>query len=1442
MHKLCPIVILGAAVLFTISLNAETLTLGSSGGEGLTPGFEDTHTVPYPEDDADTPHGESETLAVGLWGSKALIRFDVSSLTGKDITAAKLTLFCHWHPAEDREVSAHAVLVPWTAGEATWNEYAKGKAWQKPNAAGAEDRRVEAEDTFAVPGKTERVSSGVWDLTGLVKEWLAGTLPNNGVILEWKGLHGSPIVYRSAEFRQYNYMRLDVEYEGILSQMGLDPTFFAASDSLLDVTGRERALLAEKSGGAEADISALKAVINIKRYTLAHAELVIQTHFTAEALIGLRRTLDYTAHADEGDAFLGRYEKIARRQAGVAGAFTQLGVQFERVFPLVVAPPRNQLMDKTYSREHFEKLYTGSRDFVEVTAAMISRTEKLLVSSKAIESDARKLLAELGAGGGADWAPDSPLRTDIGFDRKTPVKNFDASGRPTSIIIGTSLGRSDPTANAINLDLQTRFRLDFRGQLYSGNYMNEKGEIQNRQVSYSRGSIPGDVIQPCGNHLGTMYCPLSLFARFKKEGRANELFDGVPYGTQTRGESLIPNWQEKNPKDVLSIQPVDYTLAEVWEAQREYLLKLGALYGDRPDINNIRIAWEPTNSWGTENDFTREQKISYLAEKGHTVSGRMQFQKRMKKKFGAIEKLNQAWRSSYKTFEELDPSPFFRAYPTDRKRTSPLFYEWELHRRMFFAEWLQHCCDALKEGGSKQPITVDIWAPSLSTVDNAIEPYSIASVADIVCSHDNTVSDSRVILLESIQHCFPEKLTGNAEYYWNGSDSQFSRTESVSTACARRNLWRDVAHGSSFFHAFTWTETQPYPGYVPASNYNLADYHTDFSVIRPSVGELQLQHAKLDALAHVFLDTQTESRLVAVYWPTASTINAMPLDVITLNREDVFRGIIPSMHSMLFDRSVQYRYVFEQAMLDGKEDLSGIKLLVLPYAAWLPEGVSKRLTAWVKAGGTLIAAGPFGAETVYGFEDGDAMREVFGKDLAFQHVDWADWKITSPARYAGKDLVSAQYGKGRVVMATSGFGLFHGKGNRAFWSALDTAVMRDAWCTTVVAGKLVEPNVDLTIRRSRDGRRYLLVTNLDPRSPVDITVGLKGHHTELVDLGVPGSVSFKPEIEGANTYAKLRLESGEGTAFLLKGFSEPEADMDAESMRTEVARLAGISDKQVGAVASLSREKLAQTYNELLDRGPVVHFEQVKPGEAIVRASFTKNMRLETSDAATSLREGPERVFGAARVKGRSLVLDAAGSGVSYTGEGYADANWGGSLASVIGRPFTVELEIKAQDERTSGTLFNIWYGQVSSFRIRIAEGGRLQVQHATHWWYRPPAFELTTTPCGVTDGKWHRITVTVPNVKDQAKGVSIYLDGRLLSSQTDPATHGSYEDDGPLAPGQMKGRPVIRGKVTQWGVGLRLDRVNVSTCSYIPPERLDTPLGRYRSLLVTQGVNQPGK
>jgi len=516
MHKLhkTALLTLVAAVLSAGPLSAEKLVLQ----QGLNDykGCDDTFTSAY---DKSEPHGDRKGLSGASYGSNVLIRFDVSGIPeGSVVTSAKLSLFCEWMPKEPRELDVHAILTPWIASEATWHEASKGRKWKGRNLYGRGDTRKEAEAS-CIASRSETGSGWhTWDISALVRQWCKGELDNHGVAVSWAGKGRDPVVYSSSEVKGEHAPKLEVDYESPASLAALEnKEFFAASNNLLDKRGRELIEQVVKSGYAVEDVAALKAVVNIKRFTLAHCDLAIQHHFSADVVLGLRRALEYTGHTAESDQAQQQYRVIDTRNAQIQAALAELGVEYETVFPLVVTPPLNLLHDIRYKREHFEKRYQGSRDFVKVTTDMLARAQALLASSKSAESEARKLLATLGAGGGADWAPDSPLRTEVGINRTEPVRNFDDSGKPTSIIIGASLGRTSGShVDKVNLDLQSKFRFDVNAQRYSGNHVDEKGALCNTGARYNRDSIPGDIIQACGNHSRGIYLPMPLFLRFQK--------------------------------------------------------------------------------------------------------------------------------------------------------------------------------------------------------------------------------------------------------------------------------------------------------------------------------------------------------------------------------------------------------------------------------------------------------------------------------------------------------------------------------------------------------------------------------------------------------------------------------------------------------------------------------------------------------------------------------------------------------------------------------------------------------------------------------------------------------------------------------------------------------------------------------------------------------------
>ena len=80
MHDSCRIAMLLVVMVVVLptALRAEKVTL-QQGVDGYA-GFEDTATDPEGKN-----KGEEGLLGVGLWGSKMLIRFDVSALAGRTV-------------------------------------------------------------------------------------------------------------------------------------------------------------------------------------------------------------------------------------------------------------------------------------------------------------------------------------------------------------------------------------------------------------------------------------------------------------------------------------------------------------------------------------------------------------------------------------------------------------------------------------------------------------------------------------------------------------------------------------------------------------------------------------------------------------------------------------------------------------------------------------------------------------------------------------------------------------------------------------------------------------------------------------------------------------------------------------------------------------------------------------------------------------------------------------------------------------------------------------------------------------------------------------------------------------------------------------------------------------------------------------------------------------
>ena len=78
-------------------------------------------------------------------------------------------------------LNIHAMIQSWVVGQATWNEYSTGNAWATAGCGSGTDYRASTEVSQSASFLANEWNS--FDITSVVREWINGSLVNNGLIL-----------------------------------------------------------------------------------------------------------------------------------------------------------------------------------------------------------------------------------------------------------------------------------------------------------------------------------------------------------------------------------------------------------------------------------------------------------------------------------------------------------------------------------------------------------------------------------------------------------------------------------------------------------------------------------------------------------------------------------------------------------------------------------------------------------------------------------------------------------------------------------------------------------------------------------------------------------------------------------------------------------------------------------------------------------------------------------------------------------------------------------------------------------------------------------------------------------------------------------------------------------------------------------------------------------
>ncbi|MAE68151.1 MAG: hypothetical protein CMJ18_28205, partial [Phycisphaeraceae bacterium] len=481
----------------------------------------------------------------------------------------------------------------------------------------------------------------------------------------------------------------------------------------------------------------------------------------------------------------------------------------------------------------------------------------------------------------------------------------------------------------------------------------------------------------------------------------------------------------------------EYRHPEVRDMIQSYLEEAARRCAAKPYTFIYKGPWEahPYTGYGLS---VPDQRVWAAQELGFSKFAVRAFRKYLAGKFESIDALNRAWRCAYDSFDAIEPpeamieayfitkderdqrvfSPFL---PRQRVRPTPLTYEFERCRKDLYADYLADCRAAIRRGDPRHPL-------ASSTSGGIMDEGLIRSIDDLQMAERGVDmwgkhpsggygwDDSPYMW--GMNRYFGKTLVSLEYYGWAqeefGDDfwPTFTIPEGTTAEdiyhAGRRDVWHELSWDRRML-IFYWTQK------IVEIRGGVDMEHSP--LIRPFINLVSVVKRRASRVNDVFMDVPIVRPRIGVLHPGVSIINAFPTNACRLVTRDV-------MHRLL---AKQYHFgiVAEKFIVSGRDALDRYDVLILPYVQSFDDGFGEKLLAWVRGGGTLISAGPFGLVDKYGF-DCDAGATAVFPELTFTYpppgkytLSWRWDAVRDGGATAATHLVRA-FGRGTVLMTLDG--------------------------------------------------------------------------------------------------------------------------------------------------------------------------------------------------------------------------------------------------------------------------------------------------------------------------------------------------------------------------------------------------------------------------------------
>lgn len=121
---------------------------------------------------------------------KGLIEFDLSAEPfGREVASGTLRIFAQSGITSSNIVDVYGVLLDWDVNQVTHNDRLTSTPWNTPGLGSGTDRQATAAGSIA-PNAPDGDTPIDIDITGLVQQWINQEIDNNGIVIQWRDVHG----------------------------------------------------------------------------------------------------------------------------------------------------------------------------------------------------------------------------------------------------------------------------------------------------------------------------------------------------------------------------------------------------------------------------------------------------------------------------------------------------------------------------------------------------------------------------------------------------------------------------------------------------------------------------------------------------------------------------------------------------------------------------------------------------------------------------------------------------------------------------------------------------------------------------------------------------------------------------------------------------------------------------------------------------------------------------------------------------------------------------------------------------------------------------------------------------------------------------------------------------------------------------------------------------